>query len=280
LLTLDTSAYTASLRADDDALYLLTSNAAHRVVPGQEPQSQPLDLSFGATLSELAIIFWSSGAVWSAPKRGGELQRLGMVPHQPQYFVASGARLAWIDRTEQGLFTLQTLERNKPRVFYSSPGKIDALSMSHDWVFFVERANDDTWRFGGLSTRGGNPAYTPSKRGRTPAMLAVSNDIYYYEPDAQELRSLSPDFQHEETIAKNVVCSPVAVAEKIYCAQVQGLFEVTKDTHRMTLLTRGSRRLITSIVANSKFVAWLSDVGPNKLALMTLPTHTDTNPTP
>jgi hypothetical protein len=271
LLTVESSAYAATLRIDDQAIYLLSSSMAYRIVPGHAVESLSLDLSFGATLSWSSIVYWSKGAIYGAPKRGGKPRRLGTVIHQPQYFVASGDYLAWIDRTEQGLFTLQTLDGREPRIVYTAAGKIDAMTMIHDWIFFVERAPDDSWRFGGISIKGGRPSYTPDRRGRTPAMLVASTDIYYFDPDAEELRLLSPDFQRHETIATRLVCSPFAMSLDIYCAQVEGLYAVSRRSRQRRDLVRGPHQPITSVVANSRYVAWVSDIGADRLAVNMLP---------
>lgn len=41
LLNLPTSAYSASLKVDDDAIYLLTSSTAYRIVPGDRVSTAP-----------------------------------------------------------------------------------------------------------------------------------------------------------------------------------------------------------------------------------------------
>jgi hypothetical protein len=271
LLTVESSAYAATLRIDDQAIYLLSSTMVYRIVPGHAVESRPLDLSFGATLSWSSIVYWSKGGIYGAPKRGGKPRRRGTVNHQPQYFVASGDYLAWVDRTEQGVFTLQTLDGREPRIVYTAAGKIDAMTMLHDWIFFVERASDDSWRFGGISINGGRPSYTPDRRGRTPAMLVASTDIYYFDPDAEELRMLSPDFQRHETIATRLVCSPFAMSLDFFCAHVEGLFAVSRRSRQRRDLARSPHQPIASVAANSRYVAWVSDIGADRLAVNLLP---------
>src|SRR5450755_631845 len=98
LTSLPVSAYASSLALDDDAVYLLTSHAAYRLVDGQPAHGIRLELGIGATLTQSAFVFWSEGGIWSAPKQGGVTRRLAKFSHQPQYFVASGDAFAWVDQ--------------------------------------------------------------------------------------------------------------------------------------------------------------------------------------
>jgi len=69
LLTLPSSAYQAALYADDEAIELLTSTAAYRLLPGKEPLTRSIDLGFAATVTRKNYVYWSRGALWSEPRR-------------------------------------------------------------------------------------------------------------------------------------------------------------------------------------------------------------------
>jgi hypothetical protein len=265
------SAYSTSLALDDDAVYLLTSNAAYRLVAGEPQQGIELDLGVGAVLTQSAFIFWSKGAIWSAPKQGGATRQIAKFPHQPQYFVASGDSFAWVDRSDEGLYTIQTLSGRKPRSLVSSTAEISALNMIGDSVYFVQRPTDGSWRIGSVRITGGEPAYSNERKGRTPAMLTGSDDIYYYDVDKSEIRKLLPDLHQEELQLEKFVCSPINVASRIYCGCVEGLFEVSKEDKTPRVLMHGRRGSITNIRANSKLVAWIFDAGPELLAVDMLP---------
>jgi hypothetical protein len=254
-------------------VYLLTSNAAYRLVPGQNPQGFQLELGFGAVLTRSSFISWSKGAIWRTPKQGGPSIQIAKCPHQPQYFVTSGEQFVWIDRSDEGLFTIQTLSGLKPRTLLSTTDEISALNMIHDSVFFVHRPVNGSWRIGRLRLSGGEPTYTSMKNGTTPAMLSVSDEIFYYDMTKSEIRRMGPELQNEETLVKDLVCSPLAVATQIYCGCVEGLFEVSRDLHKPRVLVYGRRASITEIKANANFVAWTSDLGPNKLAVEMLPAN-------
>jgi len=139
LMTLPTSAYASSIAIDEDAVYLMTGNAAYRLIDGQPAHGIHLDLGTGPALTRAAFVFWSNGVIWSAPKQGGVTRALGKFPHQPQYFVSSGDAVAWVDETEDGVFTIQTLAGREPRVLISSAGEIRALDMIADSIYFAQR---------------------------------------------------------------------------------------------------------------------------------------------
>ncbi len=265
------SAYNTSLALDDEAVYLLTTNAAYRLVAGQPQQGIELDLGIGATLTQSAFIFWSKGAIWSAPKQGGVTRQLARFPHQLQYFVASGESFAWVDRSDDGLYTIQTLSGRRPRILVSFTGEISALNMIGELVYFVHRPTDGSWRIGSVRITGGEPAYSTERKGRTPAMLTGSDYIYYYDVDKSEIQKLLPDLHQEELQLEKFVCSPINVASRIYCGCVEGLFEVSKEDHKPRVLMHGRRGSITNIRSNSKLVAWTFDAGPEMLAVDMLP---------
>lgn len=271
LLSLPISAYHTAVYVDGDSNYLLTGAGAYRIRPKEKPSLFRLDLGEGAVMTSADFLYWSKGAIWSAAKSGGPSRRLGTVPDRPQFLVTDGGDFAWIDKNEDVGFTIQRLEGKHPRIIYRSPGSIDAATMLNAWVFFVERNADGAWRFGGISLAGGEPAFTERRRGRTPAMLATASDLYYYDGTTRDVRRLSPDFQHEDTIAKDLICSPIAVSQSVFCGQVDGLFEVSTRTKSPPRKLHDVRNSVTAIAASHGRVVWVSDVGQNQLAVNMLP---------
>jgi hypothetical protein len=267
LLALASSAYNASLGVDEEAVYVLTSEAAHRLVPGKPPEKTALDLGYGATLTRHFILFWSKGAIWKAPKRGGKPIRMAALAQRPQYFASSADSFAWLGVSEDSHFSVQTLAGTTPRLLYTSAGKVDALTLLEDWVFFVERVADSSWRFGKVRVAGGAAEFTATKTGRSPSMLSAWRDLYYYDGNTREVRVLSPDFQRDQTLAKDFICSPIAVWEKVYCAQVQGLFEILGEGRAPRLLQQTAGKSITNIAVDANRVVWLSDIGPDQLTV-------------
>src|SRR5664279_1571317 len=89
-----TSAYTAGLVLDDDAIYLLTQRVAYRLAPGTDPQQIPIENGGMAALTRTDLVYWARGAIWGIPKLGGKARRLASLPHQPQFFMAAGDDIA------------------------------------------------------------------------------------------------------------------------------------------------------------------------------------------
>jgi hypothetical protein len=271
LLSLPVSAYSIWLGLDGELAYLLTRDAIHRLEPGKSPVKIALDLGAGPALADSGIVFWSKGAIWNASKDGASVWRVAALSEQPEYFVASGTGFAWLDRVGDGPYRILSLDGQKPRVLVADQCEISALKMIHDWVYFVLRAKDHSWRIGRVHVMRGNPEYTEARTGPTPAQLTGTEDIVYYDMESSEIRELSTDLKSELVWLKDFVCSPICEAMNIYCGRVEGLFEVPASSHKPRFLWHGPRETITQIRANSKQVVWTVDVGPDQLAVDSLP---------
>ena len=267
LLTLPVSAYSSVLGLDGESAFLFTRNAAYRLAPGKASQKIPLDLGIGPVLADSGIVFWSKGAIWNASKDGVSVWRKAEVPRQPEYFVASNAGIAWLDRAEDGRFQIQSLAGEKPRVLVADLGEISALHMVHDWVFFVLRAKDNSWRIGRVHVARGEPEFTAARNGPTPAMLAGLESVVYYDMDRSELRQLTTDLKSDHLWLTDFVCSPLYEATNIYCSRVEGLFEILAETRTAKFLWHGPHETVTQIKASSKQVFWTADIGPDQLAV-------------
>jgi len=271
LLTLPVSAYSIVLGLDDELAYLLTRTAAYRLAAGKPAQKVDLDLGIGPVLADSGIVFWSKGAIWNASKDGARVWQVATLPKQPEYFVASEAGFAWLDRADDGLFRIQSLSGQKAKALVADPGEISALNMIHDWVFFVLRAKDNSWRIGRVHVGRGEAEYTSSRTGPTPAVLTGKEAIIYYDMERSEIRQLTPDLKSEHVWVKDFVCSPIHEATNIFCGRVEGLFEVLVDSLKTKLLWQGPRQTITALRANAKQVVWTVDTGPDQLAVDRLP---------
>lgn len=271
LVTLPVSAYNAWLALDGEVTYLLTPSAGYRLLPGKPAQRIDIALGNGPVLTDTGIVYWSKGAIWSAAKDSTTVWRLASVAKQPDYFVTADGRVAWLDRGEDGLYRIWSLDGQKPRVLLSRPGEISALHMVHAWIFFVERAADTTWRIGRVPVTGGQPEYTASRSGPTPALLRGSESVVYYDMQRSEVRQLTTDLKSENVWLRDFVCSPMDEAASIYCARVEGLFAVPPDTRTPRPLVSGDHLSITHVRAGPGRVAWIADAGPDRLMVETLP---------
>lgn len=257
--------------ADTDAAYLLTNDAAYRFAPGRPAEAQRIELGFGATATAHSLIFWSDGAVRERSKQRGETRRLATLPARPQALVSSGNYVGWLERSSDGRFSLGSIAGKRAASVYTSPGKLDAAAMLNNWIFFVERPTASEWRIGGVPTSGGTPAFTDSRPGRAPSMLVARDDLYYYDGNRREVRRVTPDLRREETLVTQFVCSPLAVAAKVYCANVEGIFELVPGARPRALVKLSKNRFATSLAATASHLYWVNDAGADKLQVNSVP---------
>jgi hypothetical protein len=278
LLSLPSSAYQASLFADDEAIELLTSSAAYRLLPGKEPLVRTLDLGFAATVTRQNYIYWSQGAIWSEPRRApkaGGATKLAALAEQPQHFVADLAadEFAFLTRSEDSRYAIQTLVKGRVKALYTSPGSIDALTMIGDGLYFVERPDNGNWRIARVQLAGGDATFTVSKGGRWPSLLHGSKQVVYYDGSHRDVLTLSLDLQQERVLAKDFICSPLAVAASVYCSTMEGIFELSV-AGKPRQVVPASRKQITNLAANSERLAFISDAGghgQDQLAVFSVP---------
>jgi hypothetical protein len=271
LLSLPVSAYSVGLALDGEFAYLLTRTAAYRLKAGAPPDKLELDFGIGPVLATSGIVFWSKGAIWNASKQSKALWHVAAADKQPEYFVASDAGVAWLDRVDDGPYRIQSLQGQKPRAIVVSQGELSAVHMIHDWVYFVQRAPNNSWRIGRVHLAGGEPQYTDTKSGPTPAMLTGRESVTYYDMERSSIFQLSPELSSEHVWLKDFVCSPIYEAKNIYCGRIEGLFEIVAETSKPWDLSFGRRETITAIRANSQQIVWTIDAGPNQLAVDMLP---------
>ena len=270
LLSLPFSAYVARIELDGDFVYLFTRDAAYRLKEGQPSQKFDLDLGAGPVLTDSGIVFWSKETIWNASKESGAVRRVAKLSHQPEYFVASSAGLAWLDGKE-GVFSIQSLDGQKPRVLVTHESEISAVHMIHEWVFFVHRAKDQSWRVGRVRISGGEPEYTERKSGPTPSMLAGSESPIFYDMQRSEIRQLSLDLKSEQVWRRDFVCSPIWEAKNVFCSRMEGLFEILAQNYEPKPLVYGQHPTVTFLRANAKQVVWIADIGADQLAVFRLP---------
>ena len=269
LLTLPSSAYQASLFVDDEAVELLTNTVAYRLVPGKDPVPRALDLGFARTVTHHSYVYWSNGAIWSAPRGSATAnaspRRILTLSHQPQRFVADiddeRETIAWLDRSEDDHYALNTAQKQGVKRLYTSPGSIDALALAADAVYFVERPEAQGFRIGRVALADGATRFTASKSGRWPAMLSASKEVVYYDGSSHEVLALSLDLQHERRLAKDLICSPLAVTANVYCSAMNRLFEVPESGAAAPRQVVTSPLLITSLAAHAERLAWIVDSG-------------------
>ncbi len=271
LLELDESAYGKTLVVEGKTVFLMTPTAVRQWTPGAPPVETPLPCGTGPALTTADILFWTDGAIRAAPRAGGTARLLGTVDRQPLQLLASGNQFAWLDRDPQDKYTVLTLKKGAPQIIYNAGTAITSPIATAGRAYFVEQLASG-WRIVGIPLQGkGKRVVSTTRAGRTPAMLAGRDDIYYYDLPSRSIRRLPLDLSREETVAEGVVCSPMAVAERIFCARVEGVFSVPLNGDPLTVLTAEPVGLVTTIAAGTDAVAWLNDTGANHLTLRMLP---------
>jgi hypothetical protein len=265
---LELSAYTSTLAADDEGIYVLASQGAYRFIDGEPVARWAIDLGDTPALTDRGFVYWLDGAVRQVPKRGGPSEILARVPRAPRRLSASGKHLVWEEPDEAGSL-LRTLDGSAPRTIYRASGPIEAISLMDDQLYFVERS-EQQWRLGAVPLSGGVARFSEPHGARAPAQLAATGDLFYYDGPSSSVRRLPSDLSREEVIARDVICSPLAVADRVYCAQLSLLFDFARDGGRVRSLAPKRPGTITALVATRTRVAWLLDVGDNRAELEVL----------
>lgn len=272
LAELDESAYGISLAVDDQSVYVATRSAIYRYAPGAHSEKRPLDIGYGSAFTEDAIVYWSKGDIHTVAKTGKTPRPLGKVTRRPMQIIATGKQVAWIDKDADGKFTIQALRKSKPKIIYTSKGNLTSSVALKRWIFSVERITYGVWRFVRVPLRGGSAVrHSDWYSGRVPSMLSASDHVYYYDLPSRSVRRVALDLKSETKIADKIVCSPIAVSDRILCARVEGVFELSKENGAFRMLTRKPVGLITAIAGSSQIVAWVNDTGTAKATIRTMP---------
>lgn len=264
LLSTESSAYRARLLARDSAFYLLAESQVFRLAPGAAAETLPLPPSTESLPSRQGLALWRDGAVHRLNPLTGELQRAHTLRTAPRALAASEDAIGWLERSPLGVASVHSDAVRKP--LYQSNGAIETVLLLGDWLFFVERQADRTWRVGGVPANGGSARFTAARPGRPPATLVAADDaLYYYDGNAREVCRLSPDLQERTVLGRGGVCSPLAVHGHVYCARVEGVFELAEGEPARQIVAGGLGSLVTDIAATETHVAWVSEAGANRL---------------
>jgi hypothetical protein len=172
----------------------------------------------------------------------------------------AGDRLAWLERSAGDRHVLATLHDRRIKRLYTSPGSIDALSMAGDALYFVERPSAAGFRIGRVTLAGGEATFTSVKSGRFPAMLGAGREIVYYDGTRGEVLALSRDLDRERVLATDFICSPLAAAINVYCAGVEGIYELSAAAAPRLLVTPSSG-VVASLAVGAERLAFVADVG-------------------
>jgi hypothetical protein len=268
LLELPSSPYAAALVLDGSAPALLTADALHGLGGGAEAPR-----TFGK--GELGVLVggdvvrWMDGELRRQPRGGGTWLGLARPSSPPRQLAAGGAELAWLQGDGDSSASIWTLRGAEPRRLAAAPGGVATLTLHDDQVFFVEVLGASSWRLGAVSVLGGPARYASPVAGRTPALLAVTSDLFYYDGPTLSVNRVSTDLRRTERVGSDVVCSPLAVAEAIYCVQPGGILALplSGGAPRVVVSTRG---MVTAITATRSELTWLREAPGGGLAVEAL----------
>jgi hypothetical protein len=260
-----TSPYHARLFADEEAVVLVTQTGFTTFRTGKPPEEHAIALGPVAVRHGPSIVFWRSGRLLEISLSGEGERSLAALPHAPRHLLASEAHLAWIQMDRENGTSLRTLSAEGARVVHESADTVSAAVMRRDVVYWVVRSRDGSWRIGRIGL-GGEHQVTPAHPGRPPAMLALGPDgVYFYDGPQRGVRRLTFDLEREDAVSTNVICSPLAVASRVVCAHVGGLFEPSASGVPPRLLATERAGLITATAATDDRAFWVAENGDGRL---------------
>ncbi len=265
VLRLPASAYGNTLVARDGQFWLLTEDELIRITASGAVERRAIALGVTARPMGNRLVFHADGHLNSADTNGEDAVPLVALATAPYLLLTSDDRFAWVVR-EGELFTIQTLRGQKPSELYRTSARITAGTMLQDWVFVVE-SHANHWRVVGVPTGGGAIVTSGDRQGRPPSLLVAGDGLYFYDGPQRGVRHLTPDLRTETEIKENVICSPLAVSDRVVCAQVGGLYELLLTEGAPRILAAESEGPIAAVAASELNVVWITDTGPEQLAV-------------
>lgn len=269
LLEWSETAYHTKLAFDGDALVLLTTKHLIRLTDRQPSAHWALPLDSRAAFFGDDVVYWDAGAVWIVGQTGGDPKRLGPLADAPQQFLGSERGFVWIESAASGGSLVRHFRGATAHTLYETQASIVASTMRDDRIYLVE-TTPQGWQLTGFSLDGTKLPPTTPRSTRTPAMLvAADGGVYYYDGPSSTVRRVGLGLGQETTLAEQVICSPLTVSIRVFCAQVGGLYEIPFDRREPRTLV-SETGLVTSLTADEERLAWVVDVAAEKLAVRTL----------
>jgi len=262
-----TSAYHARLFADEGAVVLVTQTGFTTLRAGEAPARHAISLGPVVARQGDALVFWRSGKLRAISLTAENERELAVVPAPPQYLLASGGQLAWIQTTREGGTSIQTLSGSGVRVVFKSEESVSAAISSASFIYWVSERRDGSWHIGRVGLDGQHTS-TAVQRGRPPAMLALGPDgLYFYAGPERGVRRLTFDLKLETAVLAKVICSPLAVSSRVVCAQVGGLFEIPPASSAPRFLAVERAGPVTTVGATAERAFWVAERGDGQLVV-------------
>jgi hypothetical protein len=80
------------------------------------------------------------------------------------------------------------------------------------------------------------------------------------------VEKMPPYIEHSLPL-ENASMGPLAVSVRIYCPNVDGMFELARHRGAKPMPLFSSRERITAVAASSRYLVWLKDTGADRLSL-------------
>jgi hypothetical protein len=272
LLEQGSSAYHARLLADERAVVLVTQTGFTTVSAEGPAQEHAIALGPVVARHGETLAFWRAGSLREVSIFGGPERVRVALPRPPRYLFTSEQRLAWIQTDAQTGTSLQTLVAGHVRSLYESLGDVAAPILHGAHLYWVAASHDRaSWKIGRFDLEGRGLTWSALQHARPPAMLAVGHDgVYFYSGPRRGVRRLSFDLQRESSVAEGVVCSPLALSDRVLCAQVGGLFQVPLSGAAPAFLASERAGPITALALTGAGAFWVAENGAERLLLRTV----------
>lgn len=273
LYSADTDAYGVHLFPHADGVVLATEDQLTLLQPGEPPQTRRVQLGPVAARQGDDLVFWRSGKLRKVSLSLASEKERDLVPlgRMPLFLLASDARVAWVDRDEQGSYSVQTLATLGKASVYRTQERIIACTLVDDTVFAISSTSPGHWKVAAVPLDGRAPTFTTERSSRPPSMLAVGKDgLYLYAGPLQGVLRLSFDLEREDSVMPGEICSPIAVSDRVLCARVGGLVELLPSVTTPRPLASEPTGPIANLVADDNHAYWITDTGTRGLALRSL----------
>jgi hypothetical protein len=266
------SAYHARLFADEDAGVLVTQSGFALLRDGQAAEQHAISLGPVAVRQGEAIVFWGAGSLRQVSLDGSNERPLAALPSPPQYLLASPTRLAWIHSDPATGASVEALSAGAVRIVHQTEDRVCAAVLREVSIYALLQSRDGSWRIQRIALDGQPPKQTEPHQGRPPALLALGPDgVYFYDGPERGVRRASFELDREDAVLKNVICSPLAVSNRVVCAQVGGLFDIPPAANAPRFLASERDGPITTVAATDERVYWVAESGTDQLVIRSLP---------
>lgn len=267
LLRAGTSAYHARVFPGERETVVVTPTQVFRVAEDGTSTSYDANLGPLTTRLEDAIAFWREGALRSHSLRDGKERELVRLERQPRTLIAEGPRLAWLSEDADGRSTLETATAAASRRLYASKQELLVPVLHEGTVYFVERTAEG-WRLARVALDGGALSFGESRATRPPPMLAAGPEgLYFYDGLKRGVRKASFDLRHEEPVNEEVICAPLAVSNRVVCAQVGGIVDLPRPNAKPRVVARELGGPIADLAVTETTAVWIADSGENRMTV-------------